>query len=223
MSAMALPTDIEPMVLAVRDAALQLVQDERGVRVEDYVTVLAAAAGEATLVDADLFDIEANDLTPGAGVFGDAINVVLTGDGSEAGGIPTTSTVGVLVDQLVPDVVALAAFDGIEARYAQVAAAAGSLPWGEVAVSVPDDHRPWVLPLRVAFELRPVVVAASEAAAVSGWSRHEVVAAALASAIAQAAEALDPTTSVGLALDVTFGMAKVVPMSRAAFDQAAGD
>ena len=101
MSAMALPTDIEPMVLAVRDAALQLVQDERGVRVEDYVTVLAAAAGEATLVDADLFDIEANDLTPGAGVFGDAINVVLTGDGSEAGGIPTTSTVGVLVDQLV--------------------------------------------------------------------------------------------------------------------------
>ena len=104
-----------------------------------------------------------------------------------------------------------------------VAAAAGSLPWGEVAVSVPDDHRPWVLPLRVAFELRPVVVAATEAAAGSGWGRHQLVAAALAAAVAQAAEALDPATSVALALDVTFGMAKVVPMSRAAFEQAAAE
>ncbi len=223
MVAMALPPDVEPIVLAVRDAALGLVQDERGVRVEDYLTVLAAAAGEATLVDAGLFDIEANDLTPGAGVFGDAINVVLTGDRTADDELPATSTVGVLVDQLVPDVVGLDAFAGIEARYAQVAAAAGSLPWGEVAVSVPDDHRPWVLPLRVAFELRPVVVAATDAASEAGWSRHEVVAAALASAVAQAAEALDPATSVALALDVTFGMAKVVPMSRAAFEEAAGD
>lgn len=219
---MTLPTDLEPIVLAVRDAALQLVQDERGVRVEDYLTVLAAAAGEATLVDADLFDIEANDLTPGAGVFGDAINQVLTGDATDAAGLHPTTTVGVLVDQLVPDVVGTDAFGELGERYARVAAAAGSLPWGEVAVALPDDHRPWVLPLRVAFELRPVVVAAAAAAADAGWSRHEVVAAALASAIAQAAGALDPPTSVGLALDVTFGMAKVVPMSRAAFEEAAG-
>ena len=223
MVVMALPTDLEPVVLAVRDAALRLVQDDRGVRVEDYLTALAAAAGEAALVDADLFDIEANDMTPGAAVFGDAINEVLTGDATVVDAVAPTSTVGVLVDQLVPAVVGLDAFDGIEARFARVAAAAGSLPWGEVAVAVPDDHRPWVLPLRVAFELRPVVVAAAEAAAPSGWRRHQVVAAALASAVTQAAEALDPTTSVGLALDVTFGMAKVVPMSRAAFDQAAGD
>ena len=65
-------TPFEPAAVALRDVALAYVQDERGVRVEDYVTVLAAATGEAAIVASGVIDIEHNELTPGAAVFGDA-------------------------------------------------------------------------------------------------------------------------------------------------------
>lgn len=224
---------LEPFVVALRDVALSRVQDERGVRVEDYLTVLAAATGEAAVVASGLFDIEDNDMAPGSGVFGDAINEVLTGDATELGQVPASSVVGVLRDHLVPGVVGADGFPPIVDLYRHVAETVGSARWGDVELTVPEDHRPTVLPLQVALELRPAVVeieAAAERAFVDGevarpdgWGRHGLCALALASAIEQTAAAIDAPLAVRLSLEVAFGMAKVVPMSAAAFQQALDD
>ena len=218
---------VRTAVMSVRDTALARVRDDRGVRVEDYLTVLASLTGEAVVVDAGLFDIEQSDMTPGAPVFGDELNVLLSGDSTDIAEADPLSVVGVVRDQLVPGVLGPEGFPSLQDLYQIVAGNVGELAWGTVATSVPEDHQPEVLPLQVAFELRPAVSEAIAALAAELGSdcpsRHVLCALALASAIAQTADALDPVIGLRLALEVVFGMAKTVPMSSAAMSRLASE
>lgn len=211
------PAPVRAAAENLSDAAMARVMDQRGVRVEDYLTVLASLTGEAVLVASGVLDIESSDLTPGAPVFGDPMNALLSGDQLDPAAAPPGSVVGVLVGALVPDVVPLEAFADLRGPYQRVAAGVGSAAWGSVVTSVPEANRPTVLPIQVAFELRPNVDEAAARAGLPRDRRHEVCALALALGIRLARDAIDPRVAVTLALDVSFGMAKMVPMSRRAF------
>ena len=203
-------------------AALARVADPphtQRVRVEDYLTALGAVTGESAIVDAGI-DIEKLDIAPGAALFGDQINHVLTGDTADLSMVPADSIVGILVAELVPRVVALADFGSLEDLYKSVAANVGKTEWGMVHLTVGDDHLPTISPLRLAFELRPAVVAACSAAGVGVGQRHQACALALAGGLDQVREAIDIKVGLKLALEVVFGMAKVAPMSRRAFKDA---
>jgi hypothetical protein len=201
---------------AIRDAAYQYLVGERGVRVEDYLTVLAALTGEAALVASGMLDIEAADIAPGSGVFGDAVNEILSGDATDLDDVGSATVIGLLRDGLVPGVVAGELFD-LERLYRFVAEKAGTIEWGMAAVSVPEANHPTVLPLRAAFEMRPEV----EGAYADPHTRHIPCAIALVSAVEQTKEALDPQIGVSLALEVIFGMAKTMPMSRRMMEELA--
>jgi hypothetical protein len=78
------------------------------------------------------------------------------------------------------------------------------------------------MPIRAAFELRRTVVAVEQAVADARggapWARRDLLCAgALSAAIEETADVLAPSISVPLALDVVFGMAKLVPISQAAY------
>jgi hypothetical protein len=205
---------------AIANAALNRVQDERGVRVEDYLTALSAATGEAAIVAAGI-DIESLDITPGAALFGDQINQALTGDTAELEDVPADTIVGILVDQLVPGTVSLADFGALEDLYRSVATHVGEQEWGNVYVSVGADHSPTIPPIRLAFELRPTVEAACAASKIYAARRHQPCALALASSLVQVKDAIDIKVALRLALEVVFGMAKMAPMSRRAFEAVA--
>jgi hypothetical protein len=208
---------------AIAAAALARVQDPatNRVRVEDYLTALAAITGEAAIVAAGI-DIEALDMPPGAALFGDQINQVLTGDTADMAAVPADTIVGILVAELVPKVYALADFGALEDLYRGVAASVGQTEWGTVHLSVGADHAPTVPPIRLAFELRPAVEDACSAAAVTAAQRHQPCALALAGGLEQVGAAIDPRVGLKLALEVVFGMAKMAPMSRRAFADVAG-
>lgn len=204
--------------------ALARVTDPPGssrVRVEDYVTAVAAVTGEAAIVAAGI-DIETLDITPGAALFGDQINQILTGDTADLDEVPADTIVGILVASLVPNVVALADFGSLEDLYRSVAAHVGDVDWGNVYVSVGADHAPTVPPVRLAFELRPVVETACAEAGIAPAQRHQPCALALAGALGQVKDAIDIKVGLRLALEVVFGMAKMAPMSRRAFAAVAG-
>ena len=209
---------------ALAAAALQRVQDPatRRVRVEDYLTVLAAMTGEAALLAAGVLDLETTDLPPGSPVFGDPMNQVLTGDTANLASVPPDSVVGILVAELVPGTYALEAIPPLEALYAGVAAGVGAVEWGKVPLSVPAGNAPFVLPIQVAFELRPAVDAAVEALSLDRARRHVPCTLALAEGLKQVQAAIDPAIALRLALEVVFGTAKMVPMSRRAFDSVGG-
>src|SRR5262245_37055738 len=124
----------EHAAAAIDAAAIAMLRDEHGVRVEDYLSTLAAATGEAALGDAGVFDIETTELTPGAAVFGDEINRVLTGDSTDLSDAPATSVVGVLRDRLTPSTVPAEALEPLERWYRLVASEVGNTAWGEVAL-----------------------------------------------------------------------------------------
>jgi hypothetical protein len=204
-------------------AALESVQDLAGrVRVEDYITVLAALTGEAALVAAGVIDIEANALKPGSRIFGDPINVVLSGDGSDLAHLQPNSVAGIMVSELVPSTVPLALFVPLPELYHDVAGSVGTTEWGAVGTTVPADHRPTVLPLRVAFELRPAVVKAETDARLPSGLRYVPCTLALCQGIKQVKTSADNGMVMRLALEVAFGMAKMVPMSRSALESVAG-
>jgi hypothetical protein len=190
------------------------------VRVEDYLTALGAITGEAAIVAAGI-EIETLDIPPGSALFGDQVNQVLSGDTADLAAVPADSVVGILVTELVPKVYALADFGRLEDLYRGVAASVGQTEWGQVHLTVGDDHAPTVLPIRLAFELRSAVEAACSAAAVRVEQRHLPCAIALAGGLAQVREAIDPKVGLRLALEVVFGMAKMTPMSRRAFEDSA--
>src|SRR4051794_22365740 len=147
--------DVSALAEQLRDVALQMVQNERGVRVEDYLTTLAAAAGEAALAAAG-FDVEGHTLPPGSGLFFEPVNAVLTGDPLPPGGAAPGTVWAVLVAAGLP-------LPTPESLYRHVAATMASVEWGSVATTVPDENLPSVLPLRQAYELRAHVLAAEHA------------------------------------------------------------
>jgi len=194
--------------------------DTKRVRVEDYLTALGAITGESAIVGAGI-DIESLDIPPGSALFGDQINHVLTGDTADLAKVATDSIVGILVAELVPTVVALADFGSLADLYRSVAANVGQPESGAVHLTVGEDHLPTIPPLRLAFELRPAVEEACSAAGVALTLRHQACALALASGLEQVREAIDIKVGLTLSLEVVFGMAKMAPMSRSAFDDAA--
>lgn len=214
---------------AVRKSAAQLakiamgyVQEESGaVRVEDYVTVLAALTGEAALLAAELYGIETSTIPPGSAVFGNGINDILSGDQPDVAKCPADSVVGILVSELVPATVALDLFRPLDGFSAWVAASVGKAAWGNVTTSVAASNKPHVMPLRVAYELRGAVDAAQSKAGLARRLRHVVCAVALADCLKQVKPACDMSMAVTLAMEVVFGTAKMAPMSRAAFDTVA--
>lgn len=208
----------------IAEAALARVQDPatRGVRVEDYLTALAAVSGEAVLISAGLFDIETSDIAPGAPVFGDRINELLTGDTTELNALPPSSAAGILVAELVPDVVPAQAFGSLEALYKGVAERVGSGGWGRIATTVPEANQPTIVPIQVAFELRPAVEAAIADSGLEPAHRYVPCAIALSLAVKQVREAIDLAIAMRLALEVLFGAAKMMPMSQRRFEQMKG-
>ena len=207
------------------DAALARVADPPGtarVRVEDYLTAVAAVTGEGAIVAAGI-DIESPDMPPGSPLFGDQINQVLTGDTTEFANVRADSIVGILVASLVPNVVALDDFGSLEDLFRSVAEheADQDREWGNVYTSVGVDHAPTIPPIRLAFELRPIVEAACLESGIAPAQRHQPCALGLAGALDQVKGAIDVKLGLKLALEVVFGMAKMAPMSRRAFAEVA--
>jgi hypothetical protein len=205
-------------------AALQRVLEPATgrVRVEDYLTVLGAMTGEAAVLATGIFDLETTELPPGSPIFGDPMNQVLTGDTANLASVPPDSVVGILLAELVPGTYALAAIPPLEDLYAGVAAGVGAVEWGKVPLSVPAGNAPFVLPIRVAFELRPEVDAAVASLGLDRSRRHVPCTLALADGLRQVQAAIDPSIALRLVLEVVFGTAKMIPMSRRAFEAAGG-
>lgn len=192
------------------------------VRVEDYVTVLAALTGESALVESGVIDIETAEGKPGSWIFGEAINQVLTGADPSSPSPSSDSVLGTLIQRLVPAFVQIDAFLPKERWYQHVASTVGSAPWGQVALSVPSENGPRIVPIRVAFELRDVVAKISSAPELGEVRRTEICTQALADALFEVEGVADSEVLLTLAIELLFGMSKMTPMSKNALREIAG-
>ncbi len=84
--------------------------------------------------------------------------------------------------------------------------------WGKVPLSVPEQNHPFVLPLRVAYETRPLVDQIL-APLSSSEERLRASVVALAESLVAVRQVLDNKVAILLALQTVNGMAKTAPMT----------
>ncbi|HEY6570690.1 MAG TPA: hypothetical protein VIZ22_10385, partial [Candidatus Limnocylindrales bacterium] len=106
--------------------------------------------------------------------------------------------------------------------FASALAGDGPTPWGFVPLSVPEDHRPFVQPLRQAYDLRAPVRAIFAEQQVPAPEWPHTCAFALVVELARVREAIDHRIAVRLVLETVNGMAKTAPMTAKHLRDAAG-
>ena len=206
--------------VALAEKALRYAQTDGGVRVEDYLAVLASMVGEAALAASGVIDINAHEFPPGAGLYADPINVVLSGDATELDDVPADSVLGIFAEELLPNLVDPEAIGTIASLYEHVAAHQGSVPWGHAAIRVTEEHAPFVMPIQAAFEMREAVDEVCRTHGVPLAKRHVPCTLALCMGIHQVGASFDLDVAAVLSLDIVFTMAKMAPMTAQALETA---
>ncbi len=204
------------------------VHDAEGrIRVEDLLSAAAAACGEACMAAASDFDLEHHTFAPGDPVLSDRVNAILVADAPDWG-MAATSVFGIIRGGALAQGYDADDFPPLDEPIRLFAASIGgadgtaAVPSGFVPLSVPEEHRPFVQPLRQAYELRPGVRAI--------FAEHQVPAAewpptcafALVVELARVREAIDRRVAVSLVLETVNGMAKTAPMTDRHMREAGG-
>ena len=203
------------------------VTDGGRIRVEDLLSAAAAVCGEACIAAAGELDPEEHTFVPGAAVLSERVNQILCADAQDwdvagqsvFGIIRTGALIHGYTTQDFPPIT-----EPIRLYVASLGDDKGDpeANWGRVALSVPEDNRPRIQPLRQAFELRPAVrkVFADRNVPQAEWPT--ACAAALVIELAKVRKAIDPGVAVRITLETVNGMAKMAPMTLRAFHETRG-
>ena len=228
--------DLAPVATALVATYEGALTDADGrIRVEDLLSAASAACGEACIAAAGEFDPEHHDFTPGGAVLSERVNAILCADAvgwAEAG----ASVFGVIHDgallhgyaegdfPAIAEVIRsyVAGLGGGAAGAAGALGAAGppgddatdpAASWGRVPLSVSEVHRPFVQPLRHAYELRPAVRRILRGAGIPTPAWPTACAAALVIELGRVRAAIDPGVALRIVLETVNGMAKMAPMT----------
>lgn len=215
----------------LRDAASALselfeakvIDVEGRIRVEDLLSAAAAVCGEACIAAAGEIDPEHHALVPGSAVLSDRVNTILVADAPDWGGA-ATSVFGIIRGGALAQGYAEADFPPIDEpiRFFVTALGAGGVPWGFVPLSVPEDDRPFVQPLRQAFELREAAQAVFSEQRMPAAEWPAASAFALVIELARVRDAIDHGVATRLVLETVNGMAKTAPMTAERMREAGG-
>ena len=108
-------------------------------------------------------------------------------------------------------------FPGPAAVFRHYAANVGKASdWGHAPLSVPDKHKPSLIPLKVGYESRPAI---DRLMAPLGDDKQRALLAAtlgLAQLLEAVHDAIEPRIALTLAFETVNGMAKTAPMTAAA-------
>jgi hypothetical protein len=190
--------------------------------VEDAISAAATIVGERCIDAAGDYSLRDHQLTPGSRAFSARINELICGDVSEGGvsQIPADSIVGLLRTRLDRREYSDADFPHLREVFSEFAARIGSAAdWGKVPLSVPEDHLPFILPLRIGYETRARVD--DILASIHGDKARclRVATESLAEILTQVASAIDHKLALTLAIETINGMAKTAPMTERAMRQ----
>jgi hypothetical protein len=159
------------------------------------------------------FNPRKHQFVPGSRVFSEGVNQIFSGNSAKLETAPADSIVGLLRDRLLPAGYSSADFPPLEGIFKGFAGGIGNKSeWGKVPLSVPDGNKPFVLPLQVAYETRPLVDRIFQPLPSRRQRLHAGVLT-LARALIAVQQAIDKRIALALALETVNGMAKTAPMT----------
>ena len=206
---------VETCAHALYEALAKGLTQNGRIRVEDLITAAAAIVGEASVSAAGDFNARNHEFTPGQRVFSDKANVLISGD-TDLDGAPADSIVGILKNKLTKCGFQKADFPVLKDIFAYFAANIGKKEdWGKVPLSVPKNNQPFIMPLRVAYETRPIVDKIFAPLGDNHRQKLHAATLALAEVLCKTRDVLDRRIAITLAFETVNGMAKTAPMTDA--------
>jgi len=215
------PPDIDQLIRQkLVDLVLGALRDQNGrIRAEDAISAAATIVGERCIDAAGDFPLRSHELPPGSRAFSTRANELICGDISDGGlrQIPADSIVGVLRARLDTQLYADAEFPDLSEVFRRYAARIGdAADWGKVPLSVPEDHLPFIPPLRVGYEMRGRVDDILASARDDKARCLRIATEALADILGMVASAIDHKLALTIAIETINGMAKTAPMTERA-------
>lgn len=203
---------------------LDLVRDQDGrVQTEDFISALAAIVAERCIEAAGDYEINSHDFAPGTRVFSDQVNERLNGNEPDSGwaDIPPDSVFGLIWVVATSNGYLSEEFPPMKEIFERfVSGVPEASEWGRAPLSIPQEHLPRMLPIRVAYESRTAVdaVLAKEAE-----RRLRASTFALIAGLLWVKDSIDHGIVLSLALETINAMSKTAPMTDVALAKVVED
>jgi hypothetical protein len=197
----------------------RLKEPDGRVRVEDLISAAAAVVGERCIETAGILDPRSHEFAPGSRVFSDTVNDLLCGNVSTKLEDFSPDTVfGRLRDDLTSQDFSASEFPDVENVFRTFASGVGRPEeWGWVPLSVDHDNRPFLMPLRIAYETRTVIDEICTGLKADHRRCLRIATRALAEVLIAVRQAIAPSVALLLAFETVNGMSKTAPMTPKAF------
>lgn len=134
------------------------IQTKKGVRVEDALCVMATIVAERCIEVANEFSINEHQFEPGSAVFSEKINKILVGpiatDNWDKLPIECVfARIKSKIDPYFDD----SSYPSLIKVFENHAKSAGETEWGNLSLNIPEDNKPFFLPLRAGYETRKFI------------------------------------------------------------------
>lgn len=188
------------------------IQTDKGVRVEDALCVISTIVAERCIEVANEFSINEHEFEPGSTVFSEKINETLvgpitTGNWEE---LPQES-VFATIKRKINSHFDNSSFPSLTGIFESYAKNVGKTEWGNLSLTIPDDNKPFFLPLQSGYETRKFV--GNNINLENNEKTLKIVIDALARILIETKMALEPKVALTLTFEIINGMAKTATMT----------
>ena len=188
------------------------IQTDKGVRVEDAICVMSTIVAERCIEVANEFSINEHEFEPGSAVFSEKINEILVGpvaveNWNELPQESVFATIKRKINSHFND----SSFPVLTGIFESYAKNVGETEWGNLSLTIPDDNKPFFLPLQTGYETRKFVD--QNINLENDEKTLKIVIDAIARVLIETKMALEPKVALTLTFEIINGMAKTATMT----------
>ena len=188
------------------------VETEKGVRVEDAICVIATIVAERCIEVTNEFSINNHEFEPGTAVFSEKMNDTLVGPiATENWNQLPKTAVFARIKTRINAHFSKTSYPSLTGIFESYANNIGETEWGNLNLSIPEDHKPFLLPLRVGYETRKFVDKYIHLE--SNEKTLQIAIIALGKILIETKKALDPAVALTMTFELINGMSKTATMT----------
>ncbi|WP_420400270.1 hypothetical protein [Flagellimonas sp.] len=188
------------------------IQTDKGVRVEDALCAMSTIVAERCIEVANEFSINEHEFEPGSAIFSEKINEILVGpvaveNWDELPQESVFATIKRKINSHFDD----SSFPDLPGIFENYAKNVGETEWGNLSLTIPDDNKPFFLPLQAGYETRKFVD--KNINLENNEKTLKIVIDAIAHVLIETKMALASNVALTLTFETINGMAKTATMT----------
>ena len=194
------------------DYVYAFVQTQKGIRVEDAICLICTIVAERCIEAASEYSINDHNFEPGSALFSDKINELLVGPVSvnNWNRLPK-ECVFAQIKTKIDSQFEIDFFPSLTEIFENYAKNVGKTEWGNLNLTVPDNNKPFLLPLQAGYESRKFINKNFHTE--STKELLEITLNAMAMILIETKMALNPSITLFLTFEIINGMSKTASMT----------